>query len=180
MPTLFLAGAAAGGAVLYDQRDPKTILHDVQLAPQAREIFAQAKEFRGQSALQFHSYNQNLLITGEVSSIALQQRVSELAHKVPLAKHIFNQTQVTAKKKDHHDLKDTWIATQARSLLLSKKGIRSNDFKIVAHNKIVYLMGNNNESKMHLAAGTLSKMHDVKKVVEIYNTSPKSIQKKLT
>ncbi len=167
MPALFLAGAATGAVILTEQRDAKTILHDMQIAPQAKALFDEAPEFRGQSSLQFHSHNQNLLITGQISSIPLQKRIDTLAKSLSRAKHVFNQTRVTPRREQHHDLKDTWITTQVKTLLVAKKDVQSTNIKIVTHDKVVYLMSSLPKSQLDIAAYIVSQMQGVKKVVEI-------------
>ena len=140
-PSVFVAGAAAGGAVIYDPRDQTTMLNDLKLDKKAQKIFAEAPEFSKQSSLHFHSYNQNLLITGQVSSIALQNRIDELSKTIPGANMVYNQTRATAQREDSTTIKDTWITTKVKTMLLAEKGLRSNDFKIITDNRIVYLMG---------------------------------------
>ncbi len=167
MPTVFIAGAAAGGAVLYDQRDQGTILNDLQLTSKAKKAFINAPEFKKQSSLHFHSYNQNLLITGQVSNIELLNRIDEIGQNITQAKTVYNQAHVTGRKIQPSSTKDTWITTKVKTMLLAEKGLRSNDFKVVTENNVVYLMGLTSKSKADLAARITSQVDGVTKVVKL-------------
>jgi osmotically-inducible protein OsmY len=169
-PSVFVAGAAAGGAVIYDPRDQTTMLNDLKLDKKAQKIFAETPEFSKQSSLHFHSYNQNLLITGQVSSIALQNRIDELSKTIPGANMVYNQTRATAQREDSTTIKDTWITTKVKSMLLAEKGLRSNDFKIITDNRIVYLMGLASQHNTDIAARIASQVDGVAKVITLVET----------
>jgi osmotically-inducible protein OsmY len=167
IPTMFAAGATAGGAILYDQRDNKAMLNDMKLAPQAKHVFSQAPEFEKQSALNFHSYNQTLLITGQVSTPELQKHIDEVSKSIPLAKKVYNQTQVTDHRTTKTNTKDTWITTKAKTMLLAKKGLRSNNFKVITENQVVYLLGMASQSQTAAATHVISKIAGVSKVISL-------------
>ena len=166
-PTLLVTGAAAGGAILYDQRSTHTIVEDLQLGPLARKIFAKDHDLKGQSDLQFHSYNRTLLITGQVSSQALQSRITELAQSIEQVEQVSNQTRVTTQHENHSAMKDTWINAKARTKLLAQSGIPSNQFKIITTDQVIYLMGLASEGKTEKVMHSLSGIKGVKKIVSL-------------
>ena len=105
--TLLVAGAASGTTLLYDQRSTHTMIDDLKLAPYAKKILSQDPDLHGQSDLQFHSYNHTLLITGQVSSEALQERLTQLAYGLSGVKLVSNQTRVTQHHEPHNAMRDT-------------------------------------------------------------------------
>lgn len=166
-PAVFIAGAAVGGAILYDHRDQKTMIHDVQLVNRAKRLFAHAPEFHKQSDLHFASYNRTLLITGQVSSVALQRRVNLLSSRLTLAKTVYNQTRVTPRRRRNNSVKDGWITAQVKVKLLAENQLRSNDLKIVTDNNVVYLMGLTSKRQADLAAQLASNVDGVTRVVKL-------------
>lgn len=165
--TLLVAGATAGGAVLYDQRSAHTMVNDLKLAPHAKKIFSKDRDLFGQSDLQFNSYNGTLLITGQVSSQALQTRISELASTIEGVQTVSNQTRITHHHEHHDAMKDTWISAKAKTKLLAQSGIPSNQFKIVTMDQVIYVLGLASPGKTKKVIQSLAKLDGVKKIVSL-------------
>ncbi len=165
--TLLVAGAAAGSTLLYDQRSTHTMIDDLKLAPYAKKILSKDPDLRGQSDLQFHSYNHTLLITGQVSSQALQTRLTQLASEIKGVKILSNQTRITQHHEHHDAAKDTWISAKAKTKLLAQSGVPSNQFKIVTTDQIIYVLGLASPGKTKKVVQSLAKLDGVKKVISL-------------
>lgn len=164
---LITGAAAAGGAVMYDQRSTHTMIGDLQLAPKAKKIISKDAELQGQSDLQFHSYNHTLLITGQVSSKVLQDRLYELASSIHGVQTVSNQTRVTHHRESHDAIKDTWISAKVKTKLLAQAGIPSNQFKIITADQVVYIMGLASQGKTQKVVKSLAKIDGIRKIVSL-------------
>ena len=73
-PTAFVVGAAAGGAIIYDQRSSKTMLDDKDIVYRAQARLDQDAELKQKTHLSVTAFNHVLLLVGQAPSSDLKSR----------------------------------------------------------------------------------------------------------
>ncbi len=67
-------------------------------------------------------------------------------------------------------VKDSWITSKVRTVLLNPKGYSPNHIKVVTYNGVTYVMGILTSSEQNAANHEISTTSGVQKVVTLYET----------
>lgn len=112
------------------------------------------------------AYNCKVVLIGEVQSPELKEMASEIALTVPKVKKVFNKLTVGENSSLAQKTKDSWITSQAKTVLLGTPKLKSLKIKIVTENRVVYLIGSLSHADTRLATLAITnKIKDVRKVV---------------
>lgn len=168
LPVAFVAGATAGGAVVYDNRGFKTIASDQKTSMQAESKINADPELKDQVHIVIATFNRIVLMTGQAPTPELRQKAYEIVSTLPNVKRIYNEVTVSEPTPMSVRSKDTWITTKVKTAMLAEKGLHSTQIKVVTENKVVYLMGYVSRSQANLAALVASKVSGVQKVVKLF------------
>lgn len=170
---IFVAGAAAGAAgvaVVYDHRHLEKILQDQKIAHQI------AKRLQTSPALAHSvsvtSFNQIVLLTGEVPSPLLQQQAGHMAAGVPDVKRVYNQISVRGPVSSLTRASDTWITAKIKTEMLATKDLASGTIKVVTENGSVYLMGIVSREQASKAVDIARRVSGVQRVIRIFAYLP--------
>lgn len=164
---VIVGAATAGGAVIYDKRDFKTMGEDQQAYQNAQELLNTNKDLKNSHVVVAVFYNTALLV-GQTPSPALRQEAYDTISKVPNIKRIYNEITISGPTTAMQRSSDSWVTTKVRSALLAKPGLASNNIKIITENGVVYLMGKVSRSEAELAADAARRMTGVEKVVKVF------------
>ncbi len=162
---LIVGGAALGGAMMATDRRST----GVQLDDQALELRAgnRIREVAGDRArVAVNAYNRTLLLTGEVHKDADKAAVEAALAKLENVK-IVSEIRVDWPSSSEDRSSDLVLAGKVKSAFVETKGLEANAFSIVAHRKVVYLMGKATESEARDAAAVASTVQGVQKVVRV-------------
>ena len=169
IPLAFVAGATAGGAIIYDNRSIKTIAEDKDVEIRAQSAIDIDPQLRGnQSHIIVIVFNHIMLLVGQAPTPELQQRAYDIVSKFPHIKRIYNEITVGATTSNERRTKDVWITTKAKTLMLAEKGLHSTHIKVVTEDGIIYLMGLVTHTQGNLAAQVASQITGVKQVVKLF------------
>lgn len=164
---VIVGAATAGGAVIYDKRDFKTMGEDQQAYQNAQELLNINKDLKNCHLVVAVFYNTALLV-GQAPSPAQRQEAYDIVSKVPNIKRIYNEITISGATTAMQRSSDSWVTTKVRSALLAKPGLSSNNIKIVTENGVVYLMGKVSRSEAELAADAARRITGVQKVVKVF------------
>ena len=115
------------------------------------------------------SHNGFVLITGQVQSERLKNRVTEIAREASTKIELIqNELEVAGKTSLIARGNDTWIATKVRALMFADKTVPSDQVRVVAENGAVFLMGLVHREEGELAGNLARNVAGVTKVVEIF------------
>jgi osmotically-inducible protein OsmY len=171
-PTAFMVGAGvgatAGGAVVYDNRGMNTIWEDNNISYQAQIRINCDPKLKHQTNISVATFDHVVLLVGEAPTEELRTYAENLVKQVPNIKRICNQITIGEPILTSTHSSDTWITTKVRSEMLTQKGLKSTQMKVVTENGVVYLMGLTTPSQGRLAAETARKVAGVRKVVEVF------------
>lgn len=168
VPAAFVAGATAGGAVVYENRPIKTIWQDRNITHRAQSRINRDKELRNRTNISVATFNHIVLLVGQAPMKQLRFRAVEIIKDIPHIKRICNQIVIRPPISATTRSKDAWITTKIKAAMLEKKGLHSTQIKVVTENGVAYLMGLTTSSQGKLAADTARKIKGVKKVVKLF------------
>jgi osmotically-inducible protein OsmY len=148
--TLFLSacipavvgGAAATSAVAYDKRTTGTIIDDQGIEVKVRHQIDEYEHINldANSHIVIVSYNEVVLLVGQVASTAAKEKIGELTAKVQKVRKVHNELEVGEPTSLVTRSHDTWITTKIKSSSGFNE-INPLHTKVVTENDVVYLMG---------------------------------------
>ena len=170
VPTAFVAGAAAGGAVLYDQRNMQTMVkdRDITFRLQNKIDEAMLNYGKGKTHVSVATFNRNVLLVGQVTDNAMHDEALKLAKREQDVKNIYDEIKIGTPISNEDIRHDVWLTSQVIGALLGAKGLHTSQIKVVTEDNVVYLMGIISREKGQLAAETAQKVDGVKKIVKVF------------
>lgn len=171
IPAAFVAGAAAGGAVIYDKRSMKTMLEDGKISNLAQSRINQDPQLKGRSHISVAAFDHIVLMVGQAQTPELKQRAYQIVASVPDIKRIYNEVQIEGSISYLQRSSDDWITTKVKSRMLATPGLNSTQIKVVTEAGVVYLMGEVSQSQGNLAADAARRVGGVVKVVKVFEYS---------
>lgn len=166
--TMILGGAAATGLIVSDRRTAGMQLTDKTIG---LTVENRAKTQLNADTIRVNatSFNQRVLITGEVSSQADKNRVTEIARGVNDVKEVINELLIGKPADFQTRSRDSWISSKVRSELLITKNIPSRTISITTSQGVVYLMGEVTQAEGDLAAKTAASVNGVVRVLTAFD-----------
>lgn len=161
-----IAGAA-GGLVVYDKRSFSMIEKDTRIFHKVHTSLVANPVF-DESHIVVTSFNQNVLLAGEVSSASLSKKAESVATSVPNVKRVYNELTIGAPTSLSQRSKDSWITSQIRAKMLTKKNLESGSIRVVTEDSVVYLMGVVTREQAQLAVDVARQVNGVRKVVKVF------------
>lgn len=156
--------------IAYDRRTTGTMIDDQIIEFKASARIASDKDLARRINVNVTSYNNILLLTGEVPTEAIRQQVETLASKVPKVRRIQNEIVVGALSTRSSRLRDSWITTKAKTSLFKIKmpGFNPTRIKVVTENRAVFLLGLVRPAEADAAVAQVSNISNVQKVVKVF------------
>ncbi len=115
------------------------------------------------------SYNGVVLLIGQVESVPLKNRATEIASQASSKiKRIHNEIEVAGKTSLLSRSNDTWIATKVRTRMLTNRDVPSDQVRVVAENGTIYLMGMLSQLEGDNAANVARNTSGVQRVVKVF------------
>ncbi|ASQ44596.1 BON domain-containing protein [Legionella clemsonensis] len=161
-----VAGAAAG-LVVYDRRSLSTIESDARIFHIIHKEIVTDPRFQDARII-VSSFNQVVLLVGQAPTASLRVMAEKIARTTPNVRRVYNEVTVDYPIPLSQRTEDTWITSQARSLMLTKKGLESGSIRIVTENGVVYLMGIATHEQADLAVSVARQINGVRKVVKVF------------
>ena len=166
------AGAAAGatttGVVVYDRRDTGSFVNDEIIEWKVLDAVRGDKELYEQSHINATSFNQIVLLTGEIPSETLRVRADELAKGVKEVRQVHNETKVAAPSSMLSRSGDTWITSKVKTALINDNTEVATRTKVVTEQGIVYLMGIVTREESEAATDVARRVGGVQRVVKVF------------
>lgn len=168
---------AAGGAALaaHDRRSAETMLKDQQIESTAADKIYSDEKLKKKIHANITSYNQVVLVTGEVLSSDLRDHAISLVQQVADIKRIHNELVVADLTSFTSRSGDSLITSKIKTRMIGAKGLDATRVKVVTENKRVFLMGLVTEKESAIAVDVARNIKDVKQVVKIFEIIPEQI-----
>ncbi len=158
---------AAGSMMVYDRRSLSMIEKDARIFYVTNTKIRNIRAFRD-SHISVTSYNQVILLTGQVTSVSLKADAEKIARDTPSVRRVYDEITVGEPITLAQRSKDTFISSQIRSKMLTEKGLESGSIRIITENANVYLMGIATHEQADLAVTVARHIQGVRKVVKIF------------
>ena len=168
IPAAIVAGATAGGAIIYDKRSIGTILKDRHAAQTAQNTINRDRWLKGRSHISVAVFNQIALMVGQAQTAALRKRAFNIVENTKGVKRVYNEVRIEGPISTIQATNDAWITTKVKTAMLATKGLSSTQIKAVTENGVVYLMGEVSHQQGNLAANVARQMSGVLKVVKVF------------
>lgn len=161
-------GAAALG--VSSVTDPRTI--GSQLDDQTIEMKANAKlgndEQVGEYRLRVVSYDQNVLLIGQVPNEAARQRAERVISDTNGIDNIFNQVRISSQAGLSTQTNDAWITSQVKLKLAANEKVDASDVKVVTENGEVFLLGIVGGDSANIAVDIARNVKGVTRVIKAF------------
>lgn len=163
-----IAGAAGGAKVLHDRRTTGTMVEDQAIELKAANLLRQNPQLRENARIKFVSYDNNLLIIGQVPSQNASDQIENLARNVDKVQKIYNELEIGAPKSIMTSSSDAWLTTKAKAAAVADKNIDPLHVKVISENGVVYLMGLVTREEADAATECVREMDGVQRVVRAF------------
>lgn len=160
-----VAGAAVG--MVYDRRSVATMEADARLFHKVHTAIVSNSQFRDSRVL-VTSFNRVVLLVGQTPTASLRALAEQIAQNTPGKVRVYNEITVNNPLPLTQRSKDSWITSQVRSNMLTKKGLESGSIRVVTENGVVYLMGIASAEQASLSVDVARRVNGVNKVVKIF------------
>ena len=164
---LLLGGAVVGSSVvLIDRRTTGSQIEDEAIELKAANRLGEVLGKRGNVSVT--SYNQLVLVTGEVTSDADRQLVEQTVSRVEKVRSIVNEVSVVASLSSSTLGSETLLTSRVKAALIDSKDPLANVVKVVSERGTVYLMGRLTEREALTAVESVRGVSGVQKVVRVF------------
>lgn len=166
---LVVGGAVAGGVmVASDRRSPGIQLEDQAIELRVRDALGKAFP-KDRANISVTSYNQRVLLTGEVTEAQMKSEAEAIARKSENVRAVVNELHVGSLSTFANRNFDTALTSKVLAALLQAPGVPSGAIKVVSERAVVYLMGRVTPAEGEAAARAASRVAGVQRVVKNFD-----------
>jgi osmotically-inducible protein OsmY len=163
----FVAGGATTGGLVTDPRDFGTIRSDEEINFKVNRKFANDAVLTSQDHVSAVSYNRVVLLTGQAYDEELRARAEQYAKETPDVKRVFNEITLGIPTTAFRRAKDVGITSTVKAKMFADRDLRSNNFKVVTENGVVFILGITTPRQAKLAVSIARESAGVRKVVKL-------------
>jgi osmotically-inducible protein OsmY len=171
-----IVGAAGGAALaIHDRRNTETILQDQKIESIAADKIYGDEKLKTKIHANITSYNQVVLVTGEVLSSDLREHAIDIIQKIPHIKRIHNELVVADLTSFSSRSADSLITSEIKTKMVGTKGLDATRVKVVTENARVFLMGLVTDKEADIAVDVARNVKNVKQVIKIFEIIPEPV-----
>ena len=157
-----VGGVAAGASVMADRRTPGVQAIDKGIEFEASG--ALSKRFGDNAHINVTSFNQKVLLTGEVKDADIKGEAGAYVKAMKNARTVFNELIVGPNSTYTARANDSYLESKIKAQMIFTDKLPSNSMAIVAEGSSVYLMGILTQNEADLAKKVASNTNGVKDV----------------
>ena len=159
---LAVGGVAAGASIMADRRTPgvQAIDNGIELEANA----ALAKKFGDSAHINVTSFNQKVLLTGEVKDADIKGEAGAYVKAMKNARSVFNELVIGPNSTYTARANDSYLESKIKTQMMFTDKLPSNSMTIVAEGTSIYLMGILTQNEADLAKKVASNTNGVKDV----------------
>ncbi len=165
---LFAGGAATGAVVTNDRRTTGTVIEDQSIESKANDFIEADGALAEKAHINVTSYNQMVLLTGEVPNDELRKRAVEYVSRIAKVRHVHDEMTIGAPTPTANRANDALLTTKVKGKLVSIKNISALDVKVVTEAGVVYLMGLVDKATGDAIAEAIATVGGISKVVKLF------------
>ena len=114
------------------------------------------------------SYDQKVLVAGQVPTIHAKAQAQDAAMQIEGVKKVYNYLTVTKNQSAASIAKDAYLTSTAKSRLIAQKDVNANNIKVVSTNGVVYLLGRD-AGAPHQIKGAIAGIRNISGVKNVVN-----------
>jgi osmotically-inducible protein OsmY len=157
-----VGGVAATATVLADRRSPSVQAIDKGIDWEASGAFN--KKFGDNAHINVTSFNQKVLLTGEVKDAGIKSEAAASVKVMKNARTVYNELIIGPNSSYTARAKDSYLESKIKTQMIFTEKLPSNSMAIVAEGSSVYLMGILTQGEADLAKKITSNTNGVKDV----------------
>jgi len=164
-----VGGAAVGTSVAIDQRTTSGMFEDQGIKNKFTELYFADTELNARTHINFTSYNNQALITGEAPNEQDKQTLSNIVDKISNIRRYFNEVQIAPASSIMVRSNDSYITTVVKTNIFnSVKALDGGQAKVVTENSSVFLMGIVTQKQADQITEIARTTNGVKRVVKLF------------
>jgi len=164
---LAVGGVAAGASVMADLRSPAVQVTDKGIELEVGN--ALDKKFGDSAHINVTSFNQKVLLTGEVKNSDIKEQVEAYAKANKNARSIFNELVIGPNSTYSARANDSYLESKVKTQMIFTEQLPSNSMDIVAEGSSIYLMGILTQHEAEIAKKVASNINGVKDVYAYFD-----------
>ncbi len=165
---VIVGGAATGAAVAHDSRTTGTVVDDEAIELKAGHAIRRDEELRRRTHINFTSYNNMLLVSGEAPTEELKKRVIERIRGILKVRRVYDEITIAAPSSLTSRSSDTLLTASVKGKLLTIRNFDGTRIKVVTEKGVVFLMGLVTRREGGIAAEASRQVSGVQKVVKLF------------
>ena len=162
-----IGGVTATAAIMADRRTPAVQAIDKGIELEAEN--ALAKRFGDNAHINVTSFNQKVLLTGEVKDADIKGEAGAYVKAMKNARSVFNELVIGHNSTLSARANDSYLESSIKTQMIFTDKIPSNSMVIVAEGGSVYLMGILTQNEADLAKKVTSNTSGVKDVYAYFD-----------
>lgn len=164
---LAVGGVVAGASVAADRRTPGVQAIDKGIELEAGN--ALAKRFGDNAHINVTSFNQKVLLTGEVKDADIKGEAGAYVKAMKNARSVFNELIIGPNSSYTARANDSYLESKIKTQMIFTDQLPSNSMAIVAEGSSVYLMGILTQNEAAIAKKVTSNTNGVKDVFAYFD-----------
>lgn len=157
-----VGGVVAGSTIMADRRTPAVQAIDKGMELEAEN--ALAKRFGDNAHINVTSFNQKVLLTGEVKDADIKNEAGSYVKAMKNARSVFNELVIGPNSSFTSRANDSYLESKIKTQMIFTDQLPSNSMAIVAEGSSVYLMGILTQNEADLAKKVATNTNGVKDV----------------
>jgi osmotically-inducible protein OsmY len=157
-----VGGVVAGSTILADRRTPAVQAIDKGIELEAEN--ALAKRFGDNAHINVTSFNQKVLLTGEVRDADIKNEAGSYVKAMKNARSVFNELIIGPNSSFTSRANDSYLESKIKTQMIFTDQLPSNSMAIVAEGSSVYLMGILTQNEADIAKKVATNTNGVKDV----------------
>ena len=154
-----------------NQRSFGTYIDDKRLQVITAVNIRKADPILRQSHIGVTSFNNVILLTGQVPNEDLRLLAAKSAKAISTVRQVHNEIRVKANTSMLTRTNDAWLATKIKSVLIADKSVKSLRIKVTVEDGVAYLMGLVSQEEANRAVNLIRNIKGIKEVVKVFEYS---------
>jgi osmotically-inducible protein OsmY len=164
---LAVGGVAAGATIATDRRTAAVQAIDKGIGLEAEN--ALTKRFGDNAHINVTSFNQKVLLTGEVKDSDIKGEAGSYVKAMKNARSVFNELVIGPNSSYTARANDSYLESKIKTQMIFTDQLPSNSMAIVAEGSSVYLMGILTQNEANIAKKVASNTNGVKDVYAYFD-----------
>lgn len=164
---LAVGSVVAGASVLADRRAPAVQAIDKGIELEAGN--ALAKRYGDNAHINITSFNQKVLLTGEVRNADIKSQADAYVKAMKNARSVFNELAIGPNSSFTARANDSYLESKIKAQMIFTNKLPSNSMAIIAEGSSVYLMGMLTQNEAAIAKKITSNTEGVKDVYTYFD-----------